>query len=143
MLPEKLSHKSSAIYNSELRLSAENEKQTVDLLMTAYGKQSKSPANQPCDIDLDLSMLPTVKLEPLPALPEGDVLNLEESTFVQVHMQEEEGSHRRSARVQLKKLGDAGQAGSADLYAGTTDDEDDNFDDFSDGEENNYLIDIK
>ena len=135
MLPEKLSHKSGSVCNSEVRLSEDDEKQTVDLLMTAFGRHSKNTPVPPSHIDLALNMLPTVKLEALAPVPAGDVLNLEESTIVPVNFEGSEhveGKRRRGRRRKEEKKPVALEE-STDVYEGTTDDEgDDHHEELSD-----------
>lgn len=135
MLPEKLSHRSGVVCNSEVCLSEEDEKQTVDVLMTAYGRHSKHTPTHPPHIDLALNMLPTVKLESLPPLPAGDVLNLEESTIVPVDFEggeQVEGKKRRGRRRKEEGKKPVGLEESNDAYGGTTDDEGDDHQEFSD-----------
>ncbi|KAK7113079.1 uncharacterized protein [Littorina saxatilis] len=99
-LPETLSHKQDAA--SEVSLTDKDKKHTVDLLMSAYGQHAKNTNTNPHHLDLDLSLLPIVKLEALPHL-DGDVLNLEESTIVPVNFEEEEQSERRKRRGRRRK----------------------------------------
>ncbi|KAK7476764.1 hypothetical protein BaRGS_00031991 [Batillaria attramentaria] len=105
VLPPKLSHKSQDTSSSELSLTEDYEKQTVELLMAAYGLFSKKAVRTDVP-DIGLDLLPVVKVETL-TLQDEDVAALTNAVAADAEPQPVESSplETRSRREGARKKG--------------------------------------
>ncbi|KAL8609360.1 hypothetical protein ACOMHN_008154 [Nucella lapillus] len=143
VLPEKLCHRSETFGCSEVRMSEEEEKETVDLLVAAYGKEPPRPPSPTFDLG-EIANLPSVKLEPLTA-QEHDMFS---STVIPVTFEEEmKAPSEANTKEEVRQAVQAAVGEFNEAYCASTDDEanmhggfeDDVDDDYDEYRPNNSL----